>query len=133
MARPRKDILTRLADAGEEAIARLTDTPGADRMLGAVTSMRDRMDEMQKRIRGLDDLERRVAELERRLDAEKAKSATAARSSRARSAKAATRKAAAEAPEEPKPAPRRRATPKPKPEDATDQSSTEPTGSGSPG
>lgn len=131
MARPRKDILTRLADAGEEAIARLTDTPGADRMLGAVTSMRDRMDEMQKRIRGLDDLERRVAELERRLDAEKAKSATAARASRGRTAKAATQKAAAEAPEEPKPAPRRRA--KPKPEDATDRSSTEPTGSGSPG
>jgi len=37
-----KDILTRLADAGENAIARLSDAPGADRMLGAVSSMRDR-------------------------------------------------------------------------------------------
>lgn len=129
MARPRKDILTRLADAGEEAIARLADTPGADRMLGAMTSMRDRMDEMQKRIRGIEDLERRVAELERRLDAEKAKSATAARSSRARTTKAATRKAATEAGDA-KPAPRRRAKPK---ADAGEQSSTEPTGSGSPG
>ena len=76
MTRPRKDILTRLADAGEDAIARLADTPGADRMLGAMTSMRDRMDEMQRRIRGIDELEQRVAELERRLDARQAKAST---------------------------------------------------------
>ncbi|MGE5690660.1 MAG: hypothetical protein ACM33B_08885 [Pseudomonadota bacterium] len=81
MARPRKDILTRLADAGEEAIARFTDAPGADRMLGAVTSMRDRMDELQRRVRGIDELERRVAELERRLDALAPAKATPSRSS----------------------------------------------------
>ena len=40
-----KNILTRLADAGEDAIARLSDAPGADRMLGAVNSMRDRTDD----------------------------------------------------------------------------------------
>jgi hypothetical protein len=76
VTRPRKDILTRLADAGEDAIARLADTPGADRMLGAMTSMRDRMDEMQRRIRGIDELEQRVAELERRLDAQQPKAPT---------------------------------------------------------
>jgi hypothetical protein len=81
VAGARKDILTRLADAGEEAIARFTDTPGADRMLGAFTSMRDRMDELQRRVRGIDELERRVAELEQRLDAADAKTAAAARSS----------------------------------------------------
>jgi hypothetical protein len=74
-----KDILTRLADAGEDAIARLGDAPGADRMLGAVTSMRDRTDELQKRLRGVDELEKRVADLERRLDALAPKSATTAR------------------------------------------------------
>src|SRR5918992_4897567 len=62
----RKDLFTRLADAGEEAISRLSDAPGSDRLLGAVQSLRERMDEMQKRVRGIDELERRVAELERR-------------------------------------------------------------------
>ncbi|MGH3103858.1 MAG: hypothetical protein ACRDN6_07170 [Gaiellaceae bacterium] len=64
-----KDLLTRLADAGEEAIGRLAHAPGADQVMGVANSMRDRMDEMQKRIRGLDALETRVADLERRLDA----------------------------------------------------------------
>ena len=69
MARPRqKNLVTRLADAGEEAIQRLADAPGADRLVGAMTSMRDRMDDMQKRLRGLDDLDRRLRAVERRLD-----------------------------------------------------------------
>lgn len=65
----RRDVLSRLADAGEEAITRLAVTPGADRVLGAMNAMRDRIDELQRRVRGLDDLERRVEALERRLDA----------------------------------------------------------------
>ena len=69
MARPRqKNLVTRLADAGEEAIQRLADAPGGDRLLGAVTSLRDRMDDVQKRLRGLDDLERRLKAVEQRLD-----------------------------------------------------------------
>jgi hypothetical protein len=64
-----KDLLTRLADAGEEAIQRLADAPGADRLLNVAQSMRERMDELQKRVRGIDALERRVAELEKRVDA----------------------------------------------------------------
>jgi phage shock protein A len=75
---PEKNILTRLADAGEDAIARLGDAPGADRMLGAVNTMRDRTDELQRRLRGVDELEKRVAELERRLDALAPKRTTAA-------------------------------------------------------
>ena len=64
-----KDLLTMLADRGEEAIQRLSDAPGADRLLGAAQALRDRMDEMQKRIRGIDALEKRVAELEKRVEA----------------------------------------------------------------
>ena len=64
-----KDLLTMLADRGEEAIQRLADAPGADRVLGAAQALRDRLDEMQKRVRGIDALERRVAELEKRVDA----------------------------------------------------------------
>jgi hypothetical protein len=63
----RKDLLTRLADAGEEAIGKLADTPGADRFMGTIGSLRDRVDELQRRVRGIDDLERRVAALEARL------------------------------------------------------------------
>jgi TolA-binding protein len=64
-----KDLLTRLADAGEEAIHKLSEAPGAERLFGAMSSMRDRVDELQKRVRGLEGIDRRVADLERRLGA----------------------------------------------------------------
>ena len=64
----RNDLLGRLADLSEEAIQRLSDAPGADRVLGAMISMRDRVDELQKRVRGLEDLEKRLAALERKVD-----------------------------------------------------------------
>ena len=75
----RKDLLTRLADAGEEAISKLGGAPGADRFLGVANSMRERIDELQKKVRGLDELERRVTALERRLDAQSARAATTSR------------------------------------------------------
>jgi methyl coenzyme M reductase subunit C-like uncharacterized protein (methanogenesis marker protein 7) len=68
MAGSRDNLVSRLADAGEQTIQRLVDAPGADRFLGGLTSMRERMDDMQKKLRGLDALEKRVATLERRLD-----------------------------------------------------------------
>ena len=63
-----KDLLSRLADAGEEAMQRLATAPGAAELMGVATSMRDRVDEMQKRMRGIDALEQRVQDLERRLE-----------------------------------------------------------------
>jgi hypothetical protein len=63
-----KDLLSRLADAGEEAIQRLGDVPGGERLLNVATSMRDRMDDLSKRVRGLEKLEARIVELERRVD-----------------------------------------------------------------
>jgi hypothetical protein len=68
-AREPKDLLTMLADRGEEAIQRLADAPGAERVLGAAQALRDRLDEMQKRMRGLDEIERRLSALEKRVDA----------------------------------------------------------------
>jgi hypothetical protein len=64
----RNDLLGRLADLSEETIQRLSDAPGADRVLSAMNSMRDRVDELQKRVRGLEDLEKRLATLERKVD-----------------------------------------------------------------
>lgn len=63
-----RDLLNRLADAGEDAIGRLADAPGGDRMLGAFNSLRDRVDELQRRVRGIDALERRLTELEARVE-----------------------------------------------------------------
>jgi ubiquinone biosynthesis protein UbiJ len=64
-----KDVITRLAETGEEALHRLAELPGGARFADAANALRDRVDELAKRMRSLDPLERRVAELERRLDA----------------------------------------------------------------
>ena len=64
----RSDLLGRLADLSEEAIQRLSDAPGADRVLGALNAMRERTDELQRRVRGLEELEKRIAALERKVD-----------------------------------------------------------------
>jgi hypothetical protein len=69
MAKQQKDLLTRLADAGEEAIQRLSKAPGGENALKAFNTTRDRIDELQKRVRGIDALEKRVAALEKRVDA----------------------------------------------------------------
>ncbi len=64
----RKDLLTRLADAGEDAITRLGDAPGIDRVTGFANTTRDRLDELTKRVRGIDALEKRIAKLEKRVN-----------------------------------------------------------------
>ena len=64
----RNDLLGRLADLSEEAIQRLSDAPGADRVLGAMNAMRDRLDELQRRVRGLEALEERLSALERKVE-----------------------------------------------------------------
>jgi hypothetical protein len=86
--RGQKDLLQKLADRGEEAISKLADVPAADRVVGAVTGMGKRLDEMQKRIRGLESIEKRVAALERRVD--KLADTTGSKKRRAASAKPAT-------------------------------------------
>ena len=65
-----KDVLHRLADSGEEALQKfIADLPGGSKVVGAANSLFARVDELTKRVRSLDPLEKRVAELERRLDA----------------------------------------------------------------
>jgi len=64
-----KDILSRVQDLGEEALHKLADVPGGSKLLEMANQSRSRLDEMQKRLRGLDVLEQRVDELEQRLDA----------------------------------------------------------------
>ena len=64
-----KDVITRLADRGEEAIQRLGDLPGGKRALQAFNDLWSRVDELSKKVRGIDALEARVAKLEKELAA----------------------------------------------------------------
>ena len=60
-----KDLMTRLADAGEEALQRLADLPGGQRALTAANDLRTRVDDLAKKVRGIEALEARVAKLEK--------------------------------------------------------------------
>jgi len=80
MATKRNDLLGRLADLSEEAIQRLSDVPGADKALTTINSLRERTDELQKRVRGLEGLEARIVELEKKVDTLQKGSSSGARS-----------------------------------------------------
>jgi hypothetical protein len=68
MADRRQDLLGRLADISEEAVQRLSEAPGADRVLQALKGLGDRVDELQRRTRGFEELERRLTTVEKRVD-----------------------------------------------------------------
>ncbi len=63
-----KDLLTRLADRGEQVVGRITDLPGAKAVMDTTTSLGKRLDEVQKRLRSIDPLEKRLTALEKRVD-----------------------------------------------------------------
>ncbi|MGH3080798.1 MAG: hypothetical protein ACRDNH_06640 [Gaiellaceae bacterium] len=86
-----KDLLTRLSDVGEEALSRVAGSPTTARLLDSVGGMRERLDDVQKKVRGLDALEKRVAKLEKRVEElSKPKRAAASSRSRASTTKRAT-------------------------------------------
>jgi polyhydroxyalkanoate synthesis regulator phasin len=82
---PQKDLISRLADAGEDAINRLAEMPGANRIMDTLNTMRARTDELQKKVRGIDALEQRIETLEKQVAAlSKAQKPRAARSTAAK-------------------------------------------------
>ena len=64
---PQKDIFSRVTDLGAEALHKLADVPGGSRLVDMANESKTRIDEMQKKLRGLDALEKRVATLEQQL------------------------------------------------------------------
>jgi len=66
--RGQKDLLARLADAGEEALSRLASSPGMERVTGAVTNLKDQVDALASKVRGMDALEKRIEDLERKVE-----------------------------------------------------------------
>jgi hypothetical protein len=95
--RGQKDLLARLADAGEDALTRFGSSPRLDRVTGVMTSLKDQVDALASKVRGMDALEKRVEELERKVErlskssgSSSRKTATARKTSSAR--KTASRK-----------------------------------------
>jgi hypothetical protein len=60
-----KDFVARLADAGEEALQRLSELPGGQKAVTAYNDLRARVDELGKKVRGIDALEERIVRLEK--------------------------------------------------------------------
>jgi hypothetical protein len=62
-----KALVDKLTVAGEDALQRIADLPGGTRALTAFNDLRNRVDEMGKKVRGIDALELRVAKLEKQV------------------------------------------------------------------
>ena len=86
--RQHKDVFTRLTETGEEALHKLVELPGGTKVIEKANALRERVDDLTSRGRSLDPLEKRVAELEKRLDAlakpKPARSTTAKKTTTAR-------------------------------------------------
>ena len=78
-AKSQKDIFAQVRDLGSEAFNRLSEIPGGSKLVEMANDTKARLDEMQKKLRGLDELEKRVAKLEQQLAALNASKATTAR------------------------------------------------------
>ena len=88
-----KDLITQFRDLSSDALNKLSEVPGGSRLVDFANDTRSRLDEMQKKLRGLDELERRVAKLEEHAGIQPKKPAAAR--------KPAAKKAAAPPPAEP--------------------------------
>jgi hypothetical protein len=62
MAERKQDLLGNV-------IGRITELPGAKGLIDSMHTLRERSDDMQKRIRGLEGLEKKVKDLEKRVKA----------------------------------------------------------------
>jgi len=63
------EILDRVTQLGQDAISRLADVPGGSRLVEMMNESKSRLDDMQKKLRGLDELEKRVGKLEKQVAA----------------------------------------------------------------
>jgi TolA-binding protein len=61
------EIVSKLADRGEEALQKIAGSQAAQKLLDTLSTLRVRIDELQKRVSGVEALEKRVSELEKRV------------------------------------------------------------------
>lgn len=67
MTERKHDLLGRLADMSEDAIQKLSEAPGADRVIHALKGLGERVDELQRRTKGFEELEHRLSALEKKV------------------------------------------------------------------
>jgi hypothetical protein len=99
MADQTKDLLARLTDLSEGAIQRISEAPGAEKAYQAIKGLGERVDDLQRRTRGFEEIEKRLAALEKKVDG-LAKPKATRKTSSARTRRAGTTKAGA-APKKP--------------------------------
>jgi len=91
-----KNIVERLAGAGEEVLERIASIAAAERMVGTLGTLKERVDDLQKSVRTIDRLERRLSAIEWRLTKLEGKTSTKSRKTSSGSKKrTATRKTGA--------------------------------------
>jgi len=66
--RRRQDLLGKLADPFEDTLQKLGSFPGAQQFVKGLMGLRDRVDDLAKRIGRVEELEKRVRDLERRVN-----------------------------------------------------------------
>jgi outer membrane murein-binding lipoprotein Lpp len=74
-----RDFVSRLADRGEEALQRLSELPGGQKAMTAFNDLKARVDDLARKVRGIDALEARIARLEKDVAALKKAKAPARR------------------------------------------------------
>ncbi len=62
-----RNPLSQLASLGEEVLDKASQNPTAARVLQGAAQLRDRVDDLGKRVRGLEQMEQRLSQLEERL------------------------------------------------------------------
>jgi hypothetical protein len=62
-----KSPLDRLTSLGEEVLGKASQNPTANKLLQSAAQARDRIDDLSKRVRGLEAMEKRLNQLEKRL------------------------------------------------------------------
>ena len=62
-----KNPLDRLANLGEELLGKASQSPTAAKAIQGAMQLKDRVDDLSKRVRGLEAMEKRIDQLEKRL------------------------------------------------------------------
>jgi hypothetical protein len=62
-----KNPFSQLASLGEEVIGKAAQNPTASKVLQSAMQMKDRVDDLSRRVRGLESMEQRIEQLEQRL------------------------------------------------------------------
>jgi hypothetical protein len=62
-----KNPIDRLASLGEEVLGKAAQNPATARLVQSAMQMKDRVDDLSKRVRGLESMEKKLVQLEKRV------------------------------------------------------------------